>query len=95
MKTQFYVNDGEVKYFDSVPQVVKYLEVLVERKFGQTRKQWMDNLISLGYQPDDLNGKTFTESVAERVEIGLIKNSRRIRCNIHEAINFRSPEYGV
>jgi len=95
MKTKFYVNDGELKYFNSVPEVVTYLEVLVSRKFGQTRKQWMDNLIDLGHQPDDRNGKTFTESVAERVEIGLIKNNKRIRCNIHEAISFLNPEYGV
>lgn len=87
---KYYILDRQVSkqpaIFNSVPEVVSTLEKVVQYKFKVTRKQYMQNLIDLGYGVDDNIGRTFTESMAEHVEIGVIKpNGACVRCNIHEA----------
>jgi hypothetical protein len=65
---------------------VKHLEGTVQRRFNLTRKQYMQNLIDLGYGYDDDNGITFTQSLAEYFNVGVIsKDNRLIKTNIHEA----------
>jgi hypothetical protein len=71
--------------FNSVLDVVSALEIVVKYKFNLSRKQYMQNLIDLGYGADDSIGRTFTESMADYIEIGVVKNGRCVRCNIHEA----------
>lgn len=87
---KYYIIDKQVSnkpaIFNSVPDLVTTLERVVQYKFKLNRTQYMQNLIDLGYGADDSIGRTFTESMAEYVEIGVIKNNGAcVRCNIHEA----------
>lgn len=88
MSIQYYIIDKQVSnkpaIFNSLQEVVSTLERVVQYKFKMTRKQYMQNLIDLGYGADDSLGKTFTESMSEYVEVGVIKNNACVRCNIHE-----------
>lgn len=71
--------------FENLKSLVKHLEGTVIRKFNLTRKDYMDNLISLGYGYDDSDGSTFTSSLSEHFNIGIIRNGRPLRTNVHEA----------
>lgn len=86
---KFYIIDRQVStkpaIFNNVNEVVNTLEKVVQYKFKLNRKQYMQNLIDLGYGADDSLGRTFTESMSEHVEIGVVKNGACVRCNIHEA----------
>lgn len=88
MNIKYYIIDKQVSnqpaIFNSLQEVVATLERVVQYKFKMNRKQYMQNLIDLGYGVDDSLGRTFTESMAEHVEIGVIKNNSCVRCNIHE-----------
>ena len=86
---KFYIIDRQVStkpaVFNNLNEVVNTLEKVVQYKFKINRKQYMQNLIELGYGADDSLGRTFTESMSEHVEIGVVKNGTCVRCNIHEA----------
>jgi hypothetical protein len=75
----------EPKFFNTINEVVNHLEGAVQRKFRQTRKQYMQNLVDLGHGYDDPEGKNFTEALSRVFEIGLQKPHGLVRCNIHEA----------
>lgn len=87
---KYYILDRQVSnkpaIFNSVPELVITLEKVVQYKFNMTRQKYMQNLIDLGYGADDSLGRTFTESMSEQIEIGVVKhNGACVRCNIHEA----------
>ena len=88
MNIKYYIIDKQVSHqpaiFNSLQELVSTLERVVQYKFKMNRKQYMQNLIDLGYGVDDSLGRTFTESMSEYVEIGVIKNNSCVRCNIHE-----------
>lgn len=91
----FYVKDGKlIKYLDSVPEVVSFLEKVVVEKTGYSRPTWMQHIIELGHGADDPSGRTFVDSLQQFVEIGVVRNGRLTRCSIHEATIFQKPEYG-
>ena len=69
----------------SIDAVVKHLEGTVQRKFRLTRKQYMENLIDLGYGYDDNEGETFTQAMAEHFNIGVCQDNRFIRTSVHAA----------
>ncbi len=85
---KFYIVDTTLNnkpfLYETVSQVVKHLEDSVQRKFRQTRKQYMQNLIDLGYGYDDESGKVFTQSLSEYFNIGVVNQNNYKRCNIHE-----------
>lgn len=93
---KFYVRDRkQIKYFDSVPEVVAFLELVVKEKQKMNRAEWMQHCIDLGGNPDDRFGKNFVESMAELVEIGTVqKTGQHVRCNIFEATVYSDPAYG-
>ena len=95
---KFYINDktiGRYVYFNSVNELVNYLDGLCRRATSLTRAQYMQNLIDLGYGYDDAGGVTFTRSLAEQFEMGAInKDGTRIKCDVHEAVSFLKEEYG-
>jgi hypothetical protein len=93
---KFYVKDGQhLKYFSSVPEVVSFLEQVVKLKLKTTRSEWMQHIRDLGHGYDDALGRTFTESLADHVEVGVVQNGGKlVRCSIHEATAFTKPEYG-
>jgi len=88
MNMKYYIIDKQVSnrpaIFNSLNELINTLERVVQYKFKLTRKQYMQNLIDLGHGIDDPLGRTFTESMSEYVEIGIIKNNACLRCNVHE-----------
>ena len=49
---------------------------------------FMQNLIELGYGYDDPTGKTFTEALSKTINMGVFRDHRHVRCNIHDAANY-------
>jgi len=96
---QIYITDTTLrppqdKVFNDYPSAVKYLEGMSQRAFGQTRKKYMLFLESMGYGEDDPTSVTFVRSMAERFNIGIIREGRKMRCDITTAFVFNKPEYG-
>lgn len=93
---KFYVKDGRQLYgFNSIQEVILFLEKAVISKTGMNRKTWMENMADLGYGTDESTGKRFVDSLQERhFEIGVLRNNKPVRCNIFEALAFKKPEYG-
>lgn len=89
---KFYIIDRQVStnpaIFNSLNETVSTLEKVVKYKFNLNRRQYMQNLIDLGYGADDPLGRTFTESMSEYVELGIVKDGKCMRCNIHEAAHY-------
>lgn len=94
---RYYVNDptiGRYAHFDSVQEVVSYLENMLQRAHNISRKDYMENLISLGYGYDDPAGAYFTRSMRENFDIGVIRDGRYVKTDIHNTENFNKPEFG-
>jgi hypothetical protein len=86
--TKYYIIDTTVRnepfLFENINQLVSHLEGTVQRKFRQTRAQYMQNLADLGHGYDDPQGKTFTQSLGEIFNIGVSTGKTLKRCNVHE-----------
>ena len=86
---KYYIVDttqsNDIKSFDTLKGLVEHLEGTVKRKFKRNRADYMDNLVSLGYGYDDAEGATFTTSLSEHFNIGVIRNGKPLRTNVHEA----------
>jgi hypothetical protein len=80
--------------FNDYPSAVRYLEGISQRAFGQTRKSYMILLESMGHGEDDQASVNFVRAMAERIEIGVIREGRKMRCDITSAFMFNKPEYG-
>jgi len=89
---KFYIVDTTLGktpvYYNTLNEVVKHLEGTVQRKFKQNRRNYMQNLIDLGHGADDPNGKTFVESLAKHFDIGVVKQLRHVKCNIHDVAQY-------
>jgi hypothetical protein len=93
--SKFYVKDGNLsKSFDSIPEVITFLEKVVEYKTGLKRPDWMQRMFELGHGVDDNTGRNFVDSLQEYVEVGVLRNNKPVRCNIFEAVVFKKPEHG-
>lgn len=79
--------------FDNYGAVVRYLEEVSKRAYGQTRKDRMVLLESIGHGYDDPNAVNFVRSLAEHFDMGVIREGRRMRCDI-TALLFNKEEYG-
>lgn len=91
----FYVKDGrQVKYLNTVQEVVAFLELVVREKVKMNRAEWMQHNVDLGHGPDDRQGKNFVESMQELVEVGVVRGKKLVRCSVFEATVFNKPEYG-
>jgi len=51
-------------------------------------------LESCGHGDDDRGSVTFVRAMAERYNIGIIRDGRKMRCDITSAFSFDKPEYG-
>jgi len=95
---QIYITDTTVKpakdiLLNTYPEAVKYLEGMSSRS-GQSRKNFMILLESCGHGDDDRGSVTFVRAMAERYNIGIIREGRKMRCDITSAFSFDKPEYG-
>ncbi len=71
---------------DTLPQAVNYLENLCKKTLRKSRKQFMDEMVSLGHGYDDDSGAYFTQLMSEKFQIGIQKdNGKLVKTNIHEA----------
>jgi len=88
---KYYIVDTTLAHtdhtFGELHELVNHLEGTVQRKFKTDRQHYMQNLIDLGYGYDDDNGATFTTSMSEFFNIGIFRNGRPLRTNVHEAAN--------
>ena len=71
--------------FENLSGLVTHLEGTVKRKFNLDRAHYMQNLIDLGYGYDDPEGATFTQSLSEFFNIGIFRQGKPLRTNVHEA----------
>jgi hypothetical protein len=93
----YYIQDpiiGRYVHFNTITELVTYLEGLVQRAHHLTRKQYMQNLIELGYGYDDAPGVTFTRSLGEGFNIGVIKDGKYVKTDVHAINSFSKPEFG-
>ena len=89
---KYYLKDretGQIEYKNSLKEVIYGLESYVQHKFNKTRKQFMEEIISLNYGVyDDEFGKYFAEHLKKFVEMGVSvnKNGKEVlrECDIHE-----------
>lgn len=79
--------------FGRYEDAVKYLEQASVRINRQTRPQRMILLEEIGHGYDDPQGIHFVQSMAEQLEIGVIRDGRRMRCDI-TAFRYDRAEYG-
>lgn len=100
---KFYVVDTTVphpqeKWFNSYGQIVQYLEQMSVRAFGQTRKQRMIMLEEIGHGPDDSNSVTFVRTMAEKFNMGVLRDglnpNQKMRCDITSVALFQREEFG-
>ncbi len=97
--TIFYIVDTTVKFnqekkFQTYEGVVKYLEGMSQRAYGQDKAQRTILLEELGNGTDDRNSTLFVRSMAEKFEMGVIREGRKTRCDITTIVAFQKPEYG-
>lgn len=100
---QFYVvdttlNPPQEKRFNSYGDIVRYLEQMSVRAFGQTRKQRMVMLEEIGYGYDDSNSVTFVRSMGEKFNMGILRDGlnkdQKLRCDITSIALFQREEFG-
>lgn len=97
----FYIKDrktGEIVLKNDLNEVIKALEIYVHNKFKQTRKEFMNEIISLNYGVyDDKLGRYFTEHLKKYVELGIVQETGRgtvyRECDLHEYV--KNQKYKV
>lgn len=94
----YYIQDstlnGKYIHFKTIPELISYLEGVVFRSHRLNRQQYMQNLIDLGYGYDDAQGATFTRSLAEEFNIGIIQDGKYLKTDVHSVQAFSKPEFG-
>lgn len=96
---QIYITDTTVRpprdvAFNDYTSAVRHLEGMSQRAFGQTRKDYMVLLESMGHGDDDFGSVNFVRAMSERFNVGVIREGRKMRCDITSAFVFNKPEYG-
>ena len=95
--SKFYIIDtsitnggkNPVVLFETTAGVISYLSEVVKRRFGQSRKQFMQNVTDLGFGEDDVAGRSFFEQMEQYFNIGVVRgDSQPIKCNIFDADKF-------
>jgi len=84
--------------FNSFPEIVKYLEGMSQRAYGQNRKQRMIMLEELGHGYDDRDSVTFVRTMTNEFEMGVIRNdaglARHMKCDITSIPLYQNEEFG-
>ncbi len=88
------LNPSQEKRFSSYPTTIQYLEQMAKRAYGQTRKERMIVLSELGHGTDDRDSVVFVRSMAEAFDIGVIRDNRRVRCDISSIALYQQEEFG-
>lgn len=94
---KLYIQDstiGQYVTFNTVPELVDYLNKMIPRAFKLTRSDYVQNLLDLGYGYDDRDGVMLTRAMAEQFNMGVIKNNTYVRTDVHSIARFQNDEYG-
>ena len=99
MNTVFYVidkslNPPEERQFNSYQTLVRYLDVMCQRAFKQTKIQRTQLLEECGHGTDDYNSTLFVRSMQEQFDLGVIRNGRHTPCDVTTLVAYQKPEYG-
>lgn len=94
----FYIIDTTLqppqeKRFSTYPQVVQYLEGISSRA-GQSRRDRMILMEECGHGADDRDSVTFVRAMADQYNIGVVRDGRRMRCDITNIAMFSNENYG-
>lgn len=84
----------QVIQLPTYPEIVKYLEGMSQRAYGQSRKQRMVILEELGNGYDDRESVNFVRSMAEAFNVGVVREGRLMRCDITATAVYQKEEYG-
>lgn len=94
---KFYVNNtviGKVVTFNTVTDLVSYLgDVLVPQAFKQTKAQYKQHLADLGHGLDD-DGVVLTRAVAESFDVGILRDGKLVRTDVHTIERFQDSGFG-
>ena len=92
------VNPAREQRFNSYSEIVRHLEGMCQRAFGEPRKARMVLLESLGHGYDDPDAVNFVRSMAQQFNMGVIRDGvtagEQMRCDITSVKLFQSEEYG-
>ncbi len=95
----FYIIDttlkpAQQKLFQTYPGVIKYLEGMSIRAFGQNLRDRQILLEETGHGADDKNSTLFVRSMQEQFDIGVVRDGRNTQCDITTIVAFQKPEFG-
>jgi len=94
---KYYIKDTTIKQvvrLNTYIDVVRHLEGVCQRKFGKSRTSYMNDMVGLGYSPDDQNATQFVRLLSEAVEVGIIRDNNRMRTDITNIERYSKPEFG-
>ena len=94
---KLYIQDatiGRYVTFNTVQELVNYVNNMIPRAFKVSRDTYVQNLIDLGYGYDDRDGIMVTRAVSEQFNIGVIKDNTYVRTDVHSISRFQNTEYG-
>jgi hypothetical protein len=100
---QYYVvdttlNPPQDKRFNTYGEIVNYLSQMSQRAYGQDRKARMIMLEEIGHGHDDSNAVNFVRSMAEKFNIGVLRDglhkNEKMRCDITSVALFQQEEFG-
>jgi hypothetical protein len=83
--------------FGDYNQLVRYLEGMSQRAYGQNRKQRMIMLEEIGHGYDDSQSVSFVRSMQEAFDMGMVRpeqQDRHVRCDLPSAVLFKKDEFG-
>lgn len=82
------------KQFGNYSELVTYLGSMSQRAYGQTKQQRTILLEECGHGNDDRNSTLFVRSMQEQFPVGIIRDGRRVQCDVTTLVAFQKPEYG-
>ena len=95
---KFYIHDttiGKFVYFNTVKELVNYLKnYLIPRATNNTSQQFIQHLIDLGHGYDDEDGVMITRAISEKFDIGVVKDNKHLRTDIHSTNKYSKEGYG-
>lgn len=96
---KYYVIDTTVRpsqtiKFDAYPELVRHLEGMSQRQYGQSRKERMIILEEVGHGYDDNQGVNFVRSMAEVFNMGVLREEGLMRCDVTSVALYQKEEYG-
>ena len=85
----YYIKDtllrNQTVQFNTLPEVVSYLELLCEKKLRTNRKSYMYEMSTLGHGYDDIDGLNFTSMMSDHFEVGAIRSDGKlVKTDIHQ-----------